>query len=153
MMNFDTVDRRLLAELQRDASQSVDILSETVGLSRNAVWRRIRALEEAGVIRARVALVDPVAVGLGLIVFISVKTSRHDAAWAAQFAKALSGMDEVLGFYRTSGAQDYLIKARVADVPAYDRLYKRLIAKVDLSDVSASFVMEAIKETTALPVR
>lgn len=152
MRTFDEFDRRILVELQRDSGRSVDALGEIVGLSRNAVWRRIRQLEESGVLKGRVALVDPEALGLGLIVFISVKTDRHDANWSAMFAKVTSGFEEILGVYRTSGEQDYLIHARVRDVRAYDDLYQRLIAKIDLKDVSASFVMEAIKETTRLPV-
>ncbi len=151
-VTFDHLDRRILTEMQRDAAQSLDTLSETIGLSRNATWRRIRRLEEDGVLRARVALVDPAAVGLGLNVFVSIKTDRHDAKWAAEFSKVVRGFPEILGAYRTSGAQDYLLHARVADVQAYDRLYQRLIARIELKDVSASFSMEEIKETTELPV-
>ncbi len=153
MVIYDDIDRRILGQLQRDAGRSVEALAELVGLSRNATWRRIRRMEEDGLITGRVALVDPDKVGLGLIVFISVKTDRHDAAWADAFIKAVRALPEVLGAYRTSGEQDYLIRARVADVAAYDQLYKRLIKKIDLKDVSASFVMEEIKETTELPIR
>ena len=152
MWEPNSIDRKILSALQRDAGGSLDALSEEVGLSRNAVWRRVRRLEEEGVILGRVALVNPEAVGLGLTVFISVRTDRHDADWAERFARATRGIDEILGVYRVSGEQDYLIRARVANVAAYDRLYKRLIERIDLKDVSASFVMEAIKETTRLPV-
>ena len=151
-VTYDDLDRRILVELQRDAGRSVDELAEGVGLSRNAVWRRVKRLESVGIITRRVALVDPQLVDLGLVVFISVKTDRHDKEWAAQFSKAVLAFEEVLGVYRTSGEQDYLIRARVADVRAYDRLYQRLIARVDLKDVSASFVMEEMKETTRLPI-
>ncbi len=152
MWELDSIDRKILNALQQDAGGSLDALSDEVGLSRNAVWRRVRRLEAGGVILGRVALVNPQAVGLGLTVFISVRTDRHDADWAEGFARATRGIDEILGVYRVSGEQDYLIRARVADVAAYDRLYKRLIERIDLKDVSASFVMEAIKETTRLPV-
>ncbi|MEM1277813.1 MAG: Lrp/AsnC family transcriptional regulator, partial [Pseudomonadota bacterium] len=97
-------------------------------------------------------LVDPAKVGLGLLAFISVRTDRHDADWQVKFTRAVGELPEILGVYRTAGDLDYLLKARVADVPAYDRLYQRLIARVEISDISASFVMEEIKETTALPV-
>lgn len=152
MKEYDAIDRRLLRELQSDAGRSIEELGAAVGLSRNATWRRIRRLEDEGVIRRRVALVEPEAVGRGLAVFISVRTDRHDAAWASAFAKAVAGFPEILGAYRTSGDLDYLIHARVADVKAYDALYQRLIAAIELKDVSASFVMEELKETTALPV-
>ncbi|MEM9433509.1 MAG: Lrp/AsnC family transcriptional regulator [Pseudomonadota bacterium] len=153
MIKYDDLDRRVLVELQRDASRSIEELGDLVGLSRNAVWRRVKRLEDCGLVKGRVALVDPDLLGLGLTVFISVRTDQHDARWSAKFASALRSFEEVLGVYRTSGAMDYLIRARVADVKAYDRLYQRMIEKVDLQDVSASFVMEEIKETTALPVR
>ena len=152
MIELDPIDGRILRELQRDASVGVEALGERVGLSRNACWRRIRLMEEAGVITARVALVDPDALGLGLIVFVAVRTDRHDPDWLEKFTRAVKTMPEILGVWRTSGDLDYLLKARVADVRAYDRLYQRLIRRVDLTDVSASFVMEEIKETTELPV-
>jgi Lrp/AsnC family transcriptional regulator len=150
--DIDPIDRRILAALQRDATQSLDSLGDEIGLSRNACWRRIKRLEEAGVIRARVALCNPETLGLGLTVFIAVRTDRHDADWLDQFTRAMASMPEILGAYRTSGDLDYLLRARVADVAAYDRLYQKLIRKVALRDISASFVMEEIKETTALPV-
>ena len=149
---IDAIDRRILAELQRDGTLSVDHLSERVGLSRNACWRRVKILEENGVITGRVALVDAEKLGLGLSVFIIVRTSSHDPEWLAKFRSAVTAFPEITGVYRMSGDLDYVLRARVADVKAYDRLYQRLIAKVPLSDVSASFVMEEIKETTVVPV-
>jgi Lrp/AsnC family transcriptional regulator len=152
MSEIDDIDRRLLAELQRDGTLSVDQLSERVSLSRNACWRRVRRLEEDGVITGRVALVDAEKLGLGLSVFILIRTSNHDPGWLAKFRAAATSFPEITGVYRMSGDLDYVLRARVADVKAYDRLYQRLIAKVPLSDVSASFVMEEIKETTIVPV-
>ena len=149
---IDTVDRRILAELQRDGTLSVDQLSERVSLSRNACWRRMRRLEDDGFITGRVALVDAEKLGLGLSVFILIRTSNHDPDWLAKFRNAVTSFPEITGVYRMSGDLDYVLRARVADVKAYDRLYQRLIAKVPLSDVSASFVMEEIKETTVVPV-
>ena len=150
--SLDANDARLLSELQRDATLSMDELSERVALSRNACWRRIRALEEAGVIRGRVALLDPAAVGCGLSVIVMIRTNRHDADWMAQFDRAVRALPEIVGAHRMTGDLDYILRVRVADVPAYDAFYKRLIARVPLSDVSASFVMEDIKDTTALPL-
>jgi Lrp/AsnC family transcriptional regulator len=151
-MEIDEIDRRLLAELQRDGTLSADQLSERTGLSRNACWRRVRRLEDEGVLTARVALVDADRLGLGLSVFIVVRTSNHDPEWLKKFRAAVTSFPEITGVYRVSGDLDYLLRARVADVKGYDRLYQRLIAKVALSDVSASFVMEEIKETTVVPV-
>ena len=149
---IDATDRRILAELQRDATLSVEQLSERVKLSRNATWRRVKILEERGVITGRVALLDAEKLGFGLSVFILVRTSRHEPEWLAQFRDAVTSLPEITGVYRMSGDLDYVLRARVADVKAYDRLYQRLIAKVPLSDVSASFVMEEIRETTVLPL-
>lgn len=151
-MELDPTDRRILHQLQRNADIALEELGERVGLSRNACWRRIKQMEAAGVIRDRVALVDPDAIGLGLTVFILIRTDRHDRDWLARFAAATRAMDEIQGVYRMTGDLDYLVRAQVADVKAYDRLYQRIIEKIELSDVSASFVMERIKETTALPV-
>jgi Lrp/AsnC family transcriptional regulator len=149
---IDTIDRRLLAELQRDATLTVDQLSERLNLSRNACWRRVKILEEKGVITGRVALVDAEKLGLGLSVFVILRTSHHDPDWLKRFRDAVTSFPEITGVYRMSGDLDYVLRARVADVKAYDRLYQRLIAKVPLDDVSASFVMEEIKDTTIVPV-
>jgi Lrp/AsnC family transcriptional regulator len=149
---IDTIDRRLLAELQRDATLTVDQLSERLNLSRNACWRRVKILEEKGVITGRVALVDADKLGLGLSVFVILRTSHHDPEWLKRFREAVTSFPEITGVYRMSGDLDYVLRARVADVKAYDRLYQRLIAKVPLDDVSASFVMEEIKDTTIVPV-
>lgn len=152
MEKLDHIDRRILTILQRDASLSLEELGEEVGLSRNAVWRRVRVLEDSGVIRARVALLDAERIGLGLTVFMLIRTDRHTPDWLERFAEATREMPEILGAYRMTGDLDYLVRARVADVKAYDRLYRALVARVDLHDVSASFVMEELKDTTALPL-
>jgi Lrp/AsnC family transcriptional regulator len=149
---IDSIDRKILAELQRDATLSVDQLSARISLSRNACWRRLKRLDEERYITGRVALVDAEKVGVGLSVFILIRTSRHDPDWLSTFRASVVSFPEITGVYRMSGDLDYVLRARVADVKAYDRLYQRLIAKVPLSDVSASFVMEEIKETTVVPV-
>ena len=152
MKILDDLDRRILSILQRDASLPLDRLSDMVALSRNACWRRIGVMEKAGIIKGRVVLVDPEKLGLGLTVFIQIRTNAHAVDWLKTFSAATRSMPEIIGVYRMSGDLDYLIRAQVADMAGYDRLYQRLIEKVPLSDVSASFVMEEIKETTALPV-
>ena len=149
---LDLKDRGILRELQRDAGQSIEELSGKVHLSRNACWRRMKTLEDEGVIRARVALLDAGKLNLGLTAFIAVKTAQHDPKWLEKFAEAVKGFPEIIGVYRTTGDTDYLLQAVVSDIAGYDRLYKRLIAKIQLTDVSSSFVMEKIKETTALPL-
>ncbi|SPH21178.1 DNA-binding transcriptional activator DecR [Ascidiaceihabitans donghaensis] len=152
MADLDTIDRKILKHLQRDASLSLETLGEEVGLSRNACWRRVKALEDSGVITGRVALVAPLAIDLGLMVFMQVRTNQHDPDWAVRFSQATRAIPGILSVYRMTGDLDYLIRARVADMADYDRLYQQLIKRLPLSDVSASFVMEEIKDGTALPV-
>lgn len=150
--SIDEIDRKILTLVQQDAALSVDNLADRVNLSRNACWRRIKRLEADGIIQKRVAIVDPVALGLGLQVFVLVRTNDHSVTWLKSFRKAVREMPEIVAAQRMTGDLDYVLRVRVADVPAYDRFYQRLIEKVQIADVSASFVMEDIQETTALPV-
>ncbi len=149
---LDPIDKRILAELQRDATLSLDELGARAGLSRNACWRRVQKLEEDGVIKGRVALLDAGPLNVALTVFIVIRTGRHSADWAERFRAAIAGMPEITGAYRTAGDIDYILRARVPDVAAYDRLYQKLISRIDMVDVSASFVMEEIKDTHELPL-
>ena len=150
--SLDEIDRRLLRALQGDATLSMDALADIAGLSRNACWRRIKALEEAGVIRSRPALLDPDALGCALMAVVLIRTNAHDAAWRERFQRAVSSMPQVVSAYRMTGDLDYMLRVRVADVAAYDQFYKALTAQVAVSDISASFVMEFLKETTELPL-
>jgi len=149
---MDDIDRKLLDLVQRDASLSLDELSERASLSRNACWRRIKRLEDDGVIKARVTLLDAKAINVGLTAFIALRTTEHSAKWLDQFSRAVRDIPEIVGVYRLTGDLDYLLQAVIPDVAAYDSLYKRLIAKITLADVSSSFVMEEIKATTVLPL-
>jgi Lrp/AsnC family transcriptional regulator len=149
---MDAIDGRILALLQKDSSLPLTEVAERVGLSTSPCWRRIQALEKAGVIRGRVALLDRQKLGLGVIAFVRVRTNQHSQEWLDRFAAALDNIDEVVEFYRMSGDLDYLLKVVVPDITGYDAVYKRLIAQIELSDVSASFVMEEIKTTAALPL-
>ena len=151
-MPFDRADRLILEHMQRDGGLSVAELAERAGVSKSACWRRIQKLEEQGVILKRTTLLDPAALDLSLTVFIAIKTNQHNERWAGRFREVIDAMPGVLEVYRMGGDVDYLIKAVVADMPGYDRLYQQLI-KADLFDVSASFVMEALKQTTELPLR
>ena len=152
MNSLDDIDRRILSRLQRDASLTTDALAEAVHLSRNACWRRVRQMEDRGLIKRRVAVVDAGAVGLGLSVFVMLRANEHSPDWLASLKRAVAEMPEIVGAFRMSGDLDYLLRVRVADVEGYDTFYKRLIAKVAIADVSASFVMEELKDTTALPL-
>jgi len=138
--------------LQEDATLSVSAMAEAIHLSSTACWKRIQNLEERGIIRKRVALLDPARLNLGMTVFVAVKTNRHDLQWLQKFSEVVRDIPEVVEFYRMSGEVDYLLRIVVPDIQAYDQVYKRLIKDTQLSDVSSSFAMEELKNTTALPL-
>jgi len=149
---LDSIDWAILRELQADASLPVHEVGERVGLSHNACWRRIRRLEDSGVIARRVALVDPEKLGLATTVFVAIRTNRHDPAWLDAFRRGVETIEEIVECHRMAGDVDYLLKLAVRDIAHYDRIYRKLIAAVpDLADVSSSFSMERLKATTALP--
>lgn len=152
MENIDETDRAILKYLQRDSTLSLEALAAAVSTSTNTCWRRVKRLEESGLIKARVALVDGDALGLGQTVFVAVRTRDHSKAWLEKFAKTVAAVPEVTEFYRMAGDVDYLLKITCASVADYDRVYKQLIAKIDIADVSATFAMECIKNTTELPL-
>jgi Lrp/AsnC family transcriptional regulator len=149
---LDEIDRRLLFWLQRDSAMPIAELAERAGISASPCWRRVQRLTEQGVIRARVALLDAHKVNVGVNVFVAVRTNQHRKEWADYFCQCVTDMPEVVGFYRMAGQVDYLMHIVVPGIDAYDDVYKRLIAKIELYDVSASFAMEVLKSTTALPL-
>jgi Lrp/AsnC family transcriptional regulator len=150
MDKLDELDRKILNALQADATISLDQLGETIGLSRNACWHRVKAMETSGVITKRVALIDPIKVDLGLMVFMQVSTNSHDPKWQLDFSNATNAISGILSVYRMTGDLYYLIRARVSDMADYDRLYQQLITRLPIADIAASFVMEEIKDSTAL---
>ena len=149
---LDPIDHRILTILQQDATRSVDSISDAVSLSRNACWRRIKAMEGSGIIRARVALLDPIKIGCPLSALVLIRTDHHSDTWRRDFASAVAALPEITSAQRMTGDLDYVLMVRLADVAAYDVFYKRLTSRISVSDISASFVMENIKDTTALPL-
>ena len=149
---MDHIDKRILSLLQADSTLAVSDLAERVGLSASSCWRRVQQMEEAGVIAARVALLDRQAVNVAVTVFVSLRTSQHSVEWLSAFSRSIGDIPEIVEVYRMSGQVDYLLKIVVPDIAAYDAVYKKLIARVDLFDVSSAFAMELMKCTTALPL-
>ncbi|HEY3047867.1 MAG TPA: Lrp/AsnC family transcriptional regulator [Polaromonas sp.] len=149
---MDKFDQAILEALQEDATVPVAELASRIGLSATPCWRRIQRLEAKGLIRKRVALLDPQRLNVGVTVFVSVRTSHHNVEWLQAFHQLVSSIPEVMEFYRMAGQTDYLLRVVVPDIAAYDRVYKRLINGADLGDVSSSFAMEQIKYTTKLPL-
>ena len=149
---MDKLDAKILELLQGDAALTAAEIADRVGLSKAPCWRRIRKLEADGVIRGRVALLDAHALNVGTTVFVTLKTGNHSEAWFQRFVRAVRDIPEVTEIHRMSGDVDYLIRIVVPDIDAYDVVYKRLICAVEFQDVSASFALETIKYTTALPL-
>ena len=149
---MDTIDRKILAVVQEDASLSVAEIGQRVGLSSTPCWKRLQRLEADGVIMRRVALIDPEKIGLGITVFVSIETGDHSQDWLKRFAETVSSMPEVMEFYRMAGDVDYMLRVVVHDMQSYDGFYKKLIATVPLKNVTSRFAMERIKSTTALPI-
>jgi Lrp/AsnC family transcriptional regulator len=150
---MDAIDRKILACLQSDSAMPIEEIAQQAGLSNSPCWRRIQKLEASGVIKARVALLDPAKMNVGVTVFVAVRTNQHNAQWAERFCREVRKIPEVVEFYRMSGETDYLLRVVVPDIAAYDRVYQRLIKVADLFDVSSNFAMECIKYTTALPTQ
>jgi Lrp/AsnC family transcriptional regulator len=149
---MDKLDRKILELLQKDGGLTAAEVAERVGLSKAPCWRRIKRLEEDGVIKQTVALLNARHLNLGTNVFVTLKTANHSEAWFEKFVKAVRDIPEVVEIHRMSGDVDYLMRIVVPDIDAYDMVYKRLIAAVEFKDVSASFALETIKHTTALPL-
>lgn len=149
---MDKKDKAILEALQQDATMTVSDLAAAIGLSKSACWRRIQNLEVSGIIGARVTLLNQQALGLNLTVYAAVKTHEHTKAWFDQFHAVTTAMPNVMEVHRMSGDVDYLIRAVVPDMNSYDEMYKEMISRVNLFDVSSSFSMETIKYTTALPL-
>ncbi len=146
-------DRRLLELLQADGTTPVNELAEIVGLSPSACWRRIKSLEDAGLIVRRVALVDRKKANVAMTIFVGVKTSRHSIGWVDEFRDAISDIPEIVEAYRLTGDMDYLLRLVVPSVEVYDIVYKQLITRLDFTDVTSFISMEEMKFTTAVPMK
>ncbi|WP_029065210.1 Lrp/AsnC family transcriptional regulator [Labrenzia sp. DG1229] len=150
--NLDQIDRSLLRALQRDARLSQRELAETVGLSQNACWRRLKTLYEGGLIEGHTIRLDPARLGLNLTVFVMIRTRHHSKDWLATFRQEVSAIPNVIDFYRIAGDYDYMLKVVAEDMNAFDRVYQRLIEKIDLDTVTSYMTMEAIADARDLPI-
>ena len=149
---MDKLDKKILRLLQDDATLSGSDIGKSVWLCTTPCWRRIQKMEEDGIIRKRVVVLDPKAINVGVNVFVSIRTSTHSEEWLKRFTEVIGTFAEVVSFYRMSGDIDYMLRVVVPDIEAYDAFYRKLISKIEISDVSSSFAMEEIKNTTELPL-
>ncbi len=150
---LDDMDVKILRILQEDSTRPVADIGKEVGLSTTPCWRRVQKLEEAGVIKKRVAVLDASKINAGVTVFVSIKTDQHSLSWLEKFRGAVADFPEVVEFYRMSGEVDYLLRVAVPDIAAFDIFYKKLIARIEIAKVSSAFAMEQMKYTTALPLQ
>lgn len=152
MTDLDLIDRKIVAELMRDATLPIAQIADKAGLSQTPAWKRIQKLEAAGVLTGRVALADPSKLGFGLTVFVGIEAPDHSSDWRETFAHAVEAIPEIMEVYRMAGELDYLIRVSVPDMLAYDALYKRLTDAVPIKNVTSHFAMERMKFSTAYPV-
>ena len=152
MDDLDLIDRKIVAELMRDATLPVAQIADRVGLSQTPCWKRIQKLESSGVLTGRVALADPARLGFGLTVFVGIEAPDHTAEWREGFGRAVAAIPEIMETWRMAGEMDYLLRIAVADMAAFDTLYKRLTDAVPIKNVTSHFAMERMKYTTAYPV-
>ena len=151
-MRLDETDRKILRELQADASRSLDEIAKTVGSSKTPVWNRIRKMREAGIIGQQTVMLDAEALGFEATFFVLIRTSEHEAEWQSKFLTALRARPEVQEAHRLAGDIDYILKVRVQNARAYDVFYQALISEVKVHNVTALLSMEEIKSTLALPL-
>jgi len=152
MTALDLIDRKILAELMRDATRPVAQIADKAGLSQTPCWKRIQKLEAAGVLTGRVALADPGKLGFGLTVFVGIEAPDHSPDWREAFAATVRTIPEIMEAYRMAGEMDYLLRIAVPDMTAFDRLYKRLTDAVPIKSITSHFAMERMTFTTAYPV-
>jgi Lrp/AsnC family transcriptional regulator len=150
-IQLDRVDRQILRLLATDASLSLSEIASRVGLTQTPCWKRIRRLEQEGVILRRVAVLDAEKVGVPVTVFVAVETADHSAGWLERFASVVACMKEIVNAWRMSGDVDYLLHVTVPDIAAYDTFYRSLIAAVPLRNVTSRFAMEHMK-SAPLPI-
>jgi len=148
----DKIDRRILQALQRRATLSQRELAEIVGLSQNACWRRLHALRQSGIITSDGIRLDAARLGLTTTVFVMIKTRHHSRDWLQTFRQAVCAIDNVIDFYRIAGEYDYMLKVLVEDMNAFDRVYQRLIERVELDAVTSYVAMEAIADARPAPL-
>ena len=149
---MDGIDKKILSLLQTNADIPVAELSKKVNLSSTPCWLRINKLYKQGYIKKKVAVIDRAKINLSTVAFVQIRTSQHNMAWSKKFIDGVKEMDEVVEFYRLSGTTDYLLKVLVPSIGKFDEFYKKLTDKIDLSDVTTSFSMEEIKQTSNLPL-
>lgn len=152
-MEFSDHERALLRAIQSDASSSLAELAGRVGMAQSTVWRKLHEFEASGLVRGRVALLDPAKAGVKLCVFAQVTLASHSEEAVAGFARMVTAHPEIMECHAVSGTADYILKIRVADVEAYEAfMTQNLLRSPHVRSVVSSFSLRQVKHTTALPL-
>ncbi len=153
MIDLDPYERKILRELQSDASLTTAQLAERVGLSASPCWRRIDRLEREGIIRRRVALVDRRKVGLNAQIFAQVKLNAHGRANLDEFSEAIRGFPEVLDAYVLMGSMDFMLRIVAKDIDAYERFFFDQLSRLPgVQEINSTVALSEIKSTSELPI-
>ena len=150
---MNDIDKKILSILQVNADIPIAELSKKVNLSATPCWARINKLYKQGYIKKKVAVIDRLKANLPVVVFVQVRTKQHSDEWTKKFKKAITEMDEVIELYRLSGTIDYMFKVLVPSIEKYNEFYEKLTHKIDFFEVTSSFAMEEIKQTSILPLK
>ena len=150
---MDTIDKNILQILQKNTTLPLSEIANRVGISKTPCWNRIRALEEKGVIREKVAILDNEKLNLNVVVFLSISVSHHSDSWIEKFSEAVKKYNQIIEVYRVTGSNmDYLLKIVAASVAEYDQFQQSLINEIEFTNMSLSIALKEIKRVTALPL-
>ncbi|MCT4371442.1 Lrp/AsnC family transcriptional regulator [Yangia mangrovi] len=151
-MDLDRIDRKIVATLMADATVPLARLAQMVGLSQTPCWKRVRKLQDTGVIRGRVALVDPERLGLGLTVFAGVSAPEQSTDWQQRFEAIVAQVPEVMEAYQLAGSHDYVLRIVVRDMAEFERIRRQITEAIVVRDISANFALRRLKSQTVLPI-
>ena len=150
---MDDIDKKILSLLQDNATLPLSELSKRAGVSKTPCWNRIRKMEEGGVIKSRVTVLDNKKINLNIVVFLSVSVSSHSKEWMSDFQKILTRYDQIIEAYRLTGSStDYLLKIVAPSIAEYDNFQQQLINEVKFTKMSSSIALKEIKKIHSLPL-
>lgn len=150
---MDIIDRNILELLQKDITLPLSEIAKRVGISKTPCWNRIRALEEKGVIRNKVAVLDNGKINLNVVIFLSISVSHHSDEWVEKFSKTVRQYEQIIEVHRVTGSNmDYLLKIVAPSVNEYDEFQQQLINELEFSNMSSSIALKEIKRVTSLPL-
>tara|TARA_Y100000590_G_scaffold201139_1_gene228598 strand:+ start:708 stop:1169 length:462 start_codon:yes stop_codon:yes gene_type:complete len=149
---MDLLDKKIISIIQNDSSLPLATIAKRIGLSTTPCFNRIKKLEEDGVIKKRVAIINHNKINLPIVVFLSITVEQHSKEWLENFVEKLTRYDEIVEMYRLTGDSDYLIKVMAKSIEAYDKFNQQLIKEINFRSLNSNIVLKEIKNTTVLPL-